>query len=91
MISRNQAMRRLDELTDLIHHHDFKYHVLDDPEISDIAYDTLFRELKSLEEAYPDLRRSDSPTLRVGALPLDKFKKLKRRGLNLRKRLSVQH
>ena len=70
---------RIGELTDLIHHHDFRYHVLDDPEISDKAYDTLFRELQALEVEHPELRRADSPTIRVGAKTLDKFSKIKHR------------
>ena len=75
MISRDQASKRLQELSALIHHHDFRYYVLDDPEISDAAYDGLFRELQELENLYPDLRPSNSPTLRVGGKALDENSK----------------
>lgn len=71
--------QRIQELTSLIHHHDFRYYALDDPEISDSAYDSLFRELQDLEEKNPELRLPDSPTLRVSGKPLDEFQKLKHR------------
>jgi DNA ligase (NAD+) len=74
-----RAAGRIQELTALIHHHDFRYYVLDDPEISDSAYDTLFRELQALEAEHPDLRLSDSPTLRVGGKAADSLAKLKHR------------
>jgi DNA ligase (NAD+) len=77
MITRNQAAKRIKELTALIHHHDFRYYVLDDPEISDAAYDRLYRELQDLEKTYPDLGLPDSPTQRVGAKILSAFKKIK--------------
>jgi DNA ligase (NAD+) len=79
MVSRNQAAQRIKELTALIHHHDFRYYVLDDPEISDSAYDQLFRELQALEAEFSDLRLADSPTARVGGKALDEFKKSKHR------------
>lgn len=79
MRSRKLAAKRIQELTALIHHHDFRYYVLDDPEISDSAYDTLYRELQSLEQEYPDLRLSDSPTSRVAGKALEEFKKVKHR------------
>jgi DNA ligase (NAD+) len=56
-----------------IEHHNRRYYVLDDPEISDAEYDTLFRRLEALEAAHPDVRTPDSPTQRVGAAPLEKF------------------
>ncbi|MGE3166107.1 MAG: NAD-dependent DNA ligase LigA [Planctomycetota bacterium] len=52
-----------------IRHHDLRYHVLDDPEISDAEYDALVRRLLQLEAAHPALVTPDSPTQRVGALP----------------------
>lgn len=73
------AAKRINELIDLIHHHDFRYYVLDDPEVSDAVYDKLFRELQALEVEHPDLRRQDSPTQRVGGKALDKFGKVKHR------------
>ena len=72
-----QAAERIRELTALIHHHDFRYYVLDDPEVSDSAYDALYRELQGLEEKHPDLRLSDSPTLRVSGKAASQFAKIK--------------
>src|SRR6266516_6336397 len=66
---------RLDELRAELNHHLYRYYVLDDPEISDAAYDRLYDELKGLEDEYPDLITPDSPTQRVGAPPSDKFEK----------------
>jgi DNA ligase (NAD+) len=76
-ITAAQAARRIQELVDLIHHHDFRYHTLDDPEISDKAYDVLVRELQELEAEFPDLRLSNSPTQRVGGKVLEGFSKSK--------------
>ncbi len=58
--------RRIRELREQIEHHDFRYYILDDPEVSDARYDALMRELVSLEAAHPDLVTPDSPTQRVG-------------------------
>jgi DNA ligase (NAD+) len=75
--SRTAAPReRITELRRLIEHHNYRYHVLDDPEIDDAAYDVLFDELSSLEEAHPDLVTPDSPTQRVGAPPAAGFTKV---------------
>src|SRR5438034_2139557 len=68
---------RLDELRAELNHHLYRYHVLDDPEISDAEYDRLYDELKALEDEHPDLITPDSPTQRVGARPSDKFEKLR--------------
>jgi DNA ligase (NAD+) len=67
---------RAAELRRLVEHHNYRYHVLDDPEIPDSAYDALFDELKALEEMSPELVTSDSPTQRVGAPPAAGFTKL---------------
>jgi DNA ligase (NAD+) len=67
---------RLDELRESVNHHLYRYHVLDDPEISDAEYDRLFDELKALEDEYPDLITPDSPTQRVGAPPSERFQKV---------------
>jgi DNA ligase (NAD+) len=64
---------RVDELRAEIAHHDHRYYVLDDPEISDEKYDALLDELRRLEEEHPELRAPDSPTQRVGGRPLEKF------------------
>jgi DNA ligase (NAD+) len=66
---------RLDELRAELNHHLYRYHVLDEPEISDAAYDRLYDELKALEDEHPDLITPGSPTQRVGAPPSDKFEK----------------
>jgi DNA ligase (NAD+) len=71
-----QASQRIDELRDEIRHHEYRYHVLDSPEISDAAYDALMRELRAMEEAYPELVTADSPTQRVGGKPKEGFAKV---------------
>jgi DNA ligase (NAD+) len=63
---RSEAKRRVEELRDLINYHDYRYYVLDDPEVSDAEYDQLMRELRKHEEAFPELITPDSPTQRVG-------------------------
>ncbi|MGC9027633.1 MAG: NAD-dependent DNA ligase LigA, partial [bacterium] len=60
-----------------INYHNYLYYVLDAPEISDDEYDKLFRELKTLEEQYPQFMDPNSPTQRVGAKPLEKFNQVK--------------
>jgi DNA ligase (NAD+) len=75
MSSRNVA-RRVAELREQVAHHLYRYHVLDDPEISDADYDRLFDELQRLEEENPALVVPDSPTQRVGAPPSEKFRKV---------------
>jgi len=61
------------QLRDLIRHHEHRYYVLDDPEISDAEYDRLIRELKELESEHPELVSPDSPTQRVGGKPAEGF------------------
>jgi DNA ligase (NAD+) len=68
-----EIARKAESLRSRLHHHNYRYYVLDDPEISDAAYDRLMQELIRLETDYPELVRPDSPTARVGAPPLDKF------------------
>jgi DNA ligase (NAD+) len=65
--------RRIEELRSLINHHNRRYYQLDDPEIPDAEYDRLMQELISLENQFPGIDVSDSPTRRVGASPLEKF------------------
>ena len=67
------AEKEILELRQQLQKHNFQYHVLDDPLISDADYDRLFRRLADLEKAHPELASSDSPTQKVGAPPLDKF------------------
>jgi DNA ligase (NAD+) len=63
----------VEELREGINHHSYRYHVLDDPEVSDAEYDELLRELRSLEDSFPELITPDSPTQRVGGVPADLF------------------
>lgn len=64
---------RADTLREQINLHNYRYYVLDDPQIPDSEYDRLMRELQALEAQYPELISADSPTQRVGAQPLDGF------------------
>jgi len=68
-----EAKTRIEKLRAEINHHNYCYYVLDSPEISDAEYDALMRELKQLEEQYPQFLTTDSPTQRVGAEPLAAF------------------
>ncbi len=72
-MERAKALKRIKELRALIHYHNRRYYQLDDPEITDAQYDLLMQELVALEEQFPEIDRTDSPTRRVGAAPLDKF------------------
>lgn len=72
-MNRSQAEKRIRELRAQIRHHDYLYYVKDAPEISDEAYDELFEALKVLEEQFPEFVTPDSPTQRVGGIPLDRF------------------
>ncbi len=72
----SKAARRAGELRQQLEHHLYRYHVLDEPEISDAEYDRLYDELLQLEHAHPKLVTPDSPTQRVGAPPSDRFRKV---------------
>ncbi|MBP9856299.1 MAG: NAD-dependent DNA ligase LigA, partial [Candidatus Pacebacteria bacterium] len=76
-MTKAEAKRRLEELKKLVNHHRRLYHVLDQPELSDEAYDSLEEELRRLEEEYPDLADPNSPTKRVSGEVLANFKKVK--------------
>ena len=67
---------RYEELKQQIHEHNYRYHVLDAPLISDIEFDRLLKELREIEADHPDWITPDSPTLRAGARPADRFKKV---------------
>jgi len=69
----NTAIKRIEELRALIDYHNQRYYQLDDPEISDVEYDCLMKELINIEQKFPDIDVSASPTQRVGAAPLEKF------------------
>jgi DNA ligase (NAD+) len=75
----NTAEARIKELRRKIERHNRLYYVLDRPEISDAEYDLLFRELLELEVQYPELVTPDSPTQRVGGVPLEKFSQVAHR------------
>ncbi|MGD2216287.1 MAG: NAD-dependent DNA ligase LigA [Gemmatimonadales bacterium] len=77
------ARKKAEELRDAIRHHDYLYHVLDRPEISDAEYDKLYRELRELEEEFPRLVTPDSPTQRVGAEPRPGFSEVEHLALML--------
>ncbi|NIN12875.1 MAG: NAD-dependent DNA ligase LigA, partial [Gemmatimonadales bacterium] len=74
-----KARNRAEELRRQLHYHNYRYYVLDDPEIADAEYDDLFRELQEIEEQYPALVTPDSPTQRVGAPPLEEFETVRHR------------
>ncbi len=73
MAADQATSRRVEELRDLVRHHEYRYYVLDSPEISDADYDLLYRELQDLEASFPELVTPDSPTQRVGGEPLAGF------------------
>ena len=67
---------RMDELVSQLNTANYRYYVLDDPQMLDFEYDHLLRELEELETAHPELARIDSPTKRVGGQALSKFEKV---------------
>lgn len=64
---------KVEKLRRELHRHNYRYHVLDDPEVSDAEYDRMMKELQRLEAVYPELEDLNSPTVRIGAPPLSKF------------------
>ena len=74
-----ESDERIARLRKLLRYHSYRYHVLDEPEISDAEYDGLMEELKELESSHPELITPDSPTQRVGAEPLAGFEKVEHR------------
>ncbi len=75
-ISESEAKNRIEKLKKVINYHSYLYHVLDKPELSDEAWDTLKNELEGLERKFSQFIAPDSPTQRVSGAPLDKFKKV---------------
>jgi len=75
MVDKN-IKKRVKELREEIRKHEYKYYVLDNPEISDYEYDQMMKKLEKLEEKYPELKTEDSPTQRVGGEPRDEFKRV---------------
>jgi DNA ligase (NAD+) len=72
-MEKRDAKQIINELKEKINTHNYRYYVLDDPEISDAKFDDLQRKLERLEQEFPELVTPDSPTQRVGAPPLEKF------------------
>ncbi len=73
-MERADAAQRLTELRERIHHHDYLYYVEARPEVADVEYDALVRELRELEAAFPELVTPESPTQRVGGQPVEAFR-----------------
>jgi len=76
MPAAKDAVAKIEKLREEIRHHEHRYYVLDDPEISDAEYDRLVNELKALEAEHPELVTPDSPTQRVGGKPREGFVKV---------------
>ena len=76
-LNQQEAQKRIDELIELLNQYAYQYYVLDEPTVTDYDYDMLYRELESLEKAYPDFIRQDSPTQRVGDQLLSGFNKFR--------------
>lgn len=74
-----KTRQRAEKLKKVIDEYRYRYHVLDDPTITDESYDSLMDELRQIEKKYPELKTSDSPTQRIGGEPLDKFEKVRHR------------
>jgi DNA ligase (NAD+) len=69
----NKVKQRIEDLRKIINYHNYRYYVLDSPEISDAEYDELMKELRQLEAEHPELITPDSPTQRIGAPPVEAF------------------
>src|SRR5215472_13085469 len=78
-----QLENEAESLREQINHHNYRYYVLDDPEITDAEYDHLMRRLEELEQAHPEIRTLDSPTQRVGAAPSQEFAAVRHRRMML--------
>lgn len=72
-MTQSEAHKRAEELRRLIEHHNYRYYVLDDPEVPDAEYDRLMRELEAIERRFPVLVTPDSPTQRVSGTPMEGF------------------
>ena len=73
-MSKKEAKKKIDSLVDTIQQHNYNYYVTSNPTISDFDFDIMLKELEKLENSFPELVRSDSPTLRVGGEPTKNFK-----------------
>jgi DNA ligase (NAD+) len=72
----DSIIKKIAQLKKKINEHNYRYHILDEPLISDAAYDKLFRELEDLEKQHPQLISNDSPTQRIGSTPLTSFQQV---------------
>lgn len=72
----NPTAKRIEELRNRIEHHNYKYYIEDNPEISDLEFDRIMQELKELEAQHPELVTPDSPTQRVGGQPIEGFRQV---------------
>ncbi len=77
MAAREDVRSRIEDLRERLRYHNRRYYIEDSPEISDAEYDSLYKELESLETEHPDLLTSDSPTQRVGGEPLEEFEEVR--------------
>ena len=77
MAAAKDIQKKLDALREKIRHHEHRYYVLDDPEISDLEFDKLLEQLKKIESEHPELITPDSPTQRVGGKPREGFLKVR--------------
>lgn len=75
-MDRDTAVARLEELKELINRHNYYYHVLDNPRISDSQFDLYMKELLQLEELYPELKTYDSPSKRIGGRAISAFRQV---------------
>lgn len=80
-MKKEEAEARVKELREEVEYHDHRYHVLDDPVISDSEYDALYRELESVESRFPELIESDSPTQRIAPPPSEAFRTVEHRAV----------
>lgn len=76
-VNKADASLRHQQLVSVLNEHSHRYYVLDEPVLPDADYDQLFRQLLDLETAFPDLQNADSPSLRVGGAPLEKFQSVR--------------
>ncbi len=74
-----EIKKRVEKLRKVIDEYRYRYHILDDPTLTDTVYDSLMVELRTLEKKYPKLMSPDSPSQRIGGVPLKKFEKVKHR------------
>ncbi len=77
--AKRAAAKRAAALRELLDRYNYRYHALDDPEVSDAEYDRLLIELRDIEARHPDLTTPDSPTQRVGSTPLAAFGSVRHR------------